>query len=104
MLTLFKSGDRVGVVHSTVEGTANLLGYGVYLGQQTPEAGIDLNAVFIRNGNGKAPAVKLDSGPIVYDWEWDWIEREPVIDERFRNYKIEILDIQKIRNDGSRTQ
>lgn len=104
MLTLLKYGDRVGVVHSILDDTVNLLGYGVYLGQQVPEAGIDRNADSIIKGNGKAPAVKLDSGTIVYGWECAQIESEYWIEERFRNYKVEIVDVQKMRADSSRIQ
>lgn len=104
MLTLLKSGDRVGVVHSIFENTVKMLGYGVYLGQQVPEVGIDLTADLISKGEGKAPAVKLDSGHIVYGWECAQIESEHWLDERFRNYKVEIIDVQKIRADSAGIQ
>lgn len=98
MLSLLKTGDRVGAVQRTDRGTVYLFGHGVLMDDQSPGTDITLHLTTDTEQARIQRCVKLDSGVLVYESECSIIESEAWIDERFRNYKIETIDVRKYRS------
>ena len=62
-----KIGDRIGAILSASNETVNLLGYGVYAGEEEPPN------FFMKN-----PKLQLDNGKVVWGYQCWWGSEEKV--------------------------
>jgi hypothetical protein len=92
-----KIGDRVGALLSEHEGTASLLGYGVYMGDHIPDDfAVGLWAEEAREFQLANPKIVLDSGQTVWGCECWWGPEEQ-IKKSITGKKIVEVDIDKVR-------
>jgi hypothetical protein len=65
-------GDRIGAILSADGSTVNLLGYGVYAGDEIPPTG------FAHDAGIKNPKLQLDNGKVVWGQECWWGSEQAV--------------------------
>lgn len=94
-----KVGDRIGAIFEASNTEVGLIGYGVYLGAETPPVGTlgignDLHAI------GMASAkLQMDDGTIVWGHEC-WWGPEPSVKRLCRKYKTRTVDFLAMRSVG----
>lgn len=96
-----KVGDRVGAVLSTKDGVVQLLGFGVYEGNEVPHG---MNVGFLGQLSRAGipnPKIRLDSGKVVWGCECWWgseagLKRE-LESGRFAGMKVEEVDASVLR-------
>lgn len=78
-----EKGMRVAAVRNASNEEVYLYGFGVYVGDEVPEAGAKGFAAIAREYNHSNPKIVLDSGAIVWGGECWWWRIEEGFDESF---------------------
>lgn len=82
-----KIGDRIGAVLSANKETVNLLGYGIYAGDEIPPNGI-LHIIGAKN-----PKLQLDNGKMVWGYQC-WWGSEDAVRKMIGNRKVIMTTIE----------
>lgn len=92
-----KVNDRVGAILSASGGTAEFLGYGVYVGDHIPvEVAGDMGKALVE-AKIPNPKIALDSGKVVYGCECWWGPEETVKKKLEAFGTIKNVDIDEVR-------
>jgi hypothetical protein len=92
-----KIRDRVGAILRADQERVELIGYGVYAGDEVPHEGVAGMGAMLREMNRPNPKILLDSGKDVFGCECWWGSEEKVkkmIGER----KVVEVDIDEVRS------
>lgn len=93
----YQLGDRVGAIESADDETVRLYGYGVYLGEEVPPAGIQLWGLDLCELGHRNPKIQLDGGKVVWGCEC-WWGSEAKIKQSIGKRKVICVDIDESRN------
>jgi len=101
----YEKGTRVGAVMCSDQKkkTIDLLGYGIYEGDEVPESAVCGFAEACKEHGVGNPKIKLDSGKIVWGCECWWgpedVIKKHVNEARRAGYVVNNVDINKIREE-----
>lgn len=69
---MIQIGERVGAVRDANESVVNLLGYGVYAGEEVPPKGVGLCGIDVHDMGLSNPKIVLDNGSVVWGCQCWW--------------------------------
>jgi hypothetical protein len=92
-----KIGERVGALMSAKGNTVKLFGFGVYVGDEVPDAHAKGLGSLVREAGVKNPKILLDSGKVVWGCEC-WWGPEVTVKKKLAGYQFVVeVDVDEAR-------
>ena len=94
---MIKIGERVGALLRATKDEVEVLGYGVYEGDDVPDDAAGGMASLVRAAGIKNPKIRLDSGKVVWGCECWWGSEEETKKRVAQYPSVVEVDIDEVR-------
>ena len=107
-MSKWRKGDRIGAIWGSNGQVIELFGYGVYDGEQVPQAAMGLIGEILQEEKIPNHKLLLDSGQVIYGCECWWGPEEKIkqiVNDRIginRDRKVVMVDVDKLREEDRR--